>query len=157
MGMVPVLPAIGVHPMTRLKPQSERRRKRNAEAEPIREALRQEIRRCEICLKPREPHLLACHEIGRARGVNRAKCLDKRCCLLLVCREPDFRTQRDCHRESHQESELRQLARLYVVRSEDYDLTEYLRLTNPRAPNRITQDEVDLEIRGLLVHRGYVK
>jgi hypothetical protein len=129
---------------------SPKRLLRNAEAESIREALRQEIRRCEICLKPREPHMLACHELGRARGVNRAKCLDQRCCLLLVCREPDFRTQRDCHREVHCESEVRQLARLLLVRSADYDLEAFLRLTSPRAMQRITQDEVDVEVANLL-------
>ncbi len=51
------------------------------------------------------------------------------------------------------EPQARQLARLYMVRPSEYDLVAFNFLINPKAPQRITQDEVDAEIRNLLNER----
>ncbi len=127
-----------------MRHMSERRRLRAAEAEPVREALRQRGR-CEVCcLTGRLPEQLAVHEI--ARSALRQKALDQRYAVLVVCRGPDFIRQTDCHRAVQDEPEARQLARLLVCRPEDYNLPAYLKLTRPGAPRRITEAEVTAEL-----------
>ena len=116
-----------------MKRVSDKARKRNQEAKPIREALRSEVQRCEICNCSRG--VLDVHEIGR--GPCRSICLGERCALLLVCRL--------CHEElgsARKWPQSRQLAIIAEKRLFDFDLKEFLRLTSPRAPNRITLDEV---------------
>ena len=92
-------------------------------------------------MKKRDAEFLAGHEI--ANGPLRQKALDKRYAVLVVCRYPYFRTQRDCHRLVQNEPEAKQLARLWLSRPDDYDLVAYLELTRPNAPLRIEQWEVD--------------
>ncbi len=116
-----------------MRRMSDKARKRYKEAKPIREALRSEVGRCEICGCSRG--ILDVHEI--CRGVNRSKALDKRFALLLVCRL--------CHEELGSAKiwpQARQLAVIAVRRLLDFDLKAYLELTSPRAPNRITLREV---------------
>ena len=123
---------------------SPKRRQREAEALPFRNALKERVGRCEVCLSPRMVDDLAAHEV--ANGALRMACLDKAFGLLIVCRYPNFRKQCDCHRIVQNESEARQLARLYTVRPSDFDLPAFNRMVNPRAPNRITLDEVMAEV-----------
>lgn len=130
---------------------SKKRQRMNTAIKPFRDALRERVRRCEVCGCNREPHALAIHEI--ANGPLRSKALDKEYAVLVVCLNPNFQRQEDCHREVQEWSEARQLALLYLRRSASYDLKAYLELTNPRAPNRITQSEVDAEIEYLVETR----
>lgn len=117
-----------------MKCLSDKARKRYNEAKPVREALRSDVGgRCEV--SGYRTSDLDVHEI--CRGVHRQKALDKRFALLVVCRR------------SHEElgsarkwPEARQLAVLAQSRLYDFDLESYLELTNPRAPNRITLEEV---------------
>jgi|LakMenEpi03Aug12_release.lakeMendotaPanAssembly.Ray.scaffolds.fasta_scaffold01111_32 excisionase family DNA binding protein len=116
-----------------MKKMSDKARKRYQEAKPVRDALRAEVGRCEITGATGVP--LDVHEI--CRGVNRSKALDKRFALLVVCRL--------AHEELGSASkwpEARQLAWLAERRLYDFDLKAYLELTSPRAPNRITLEEV---------------
>lgn len=111
---------------------SDKARKRYSEARPIREALRSEVGRCEIsgAVGPFDVHEIC-------RGVHRSKALDKRFALLVVCRL--------AHEELGSASkwpEARQLAVLAERRLFDFDLKAYLELTSPRAPDRITLEEV---------------
>lgn len=129
---------------------SPKTRARQAEAKPVRDALKERAGRCEFCLKPRLPHLLACHEISR--GTHRRKSLDKPYAILVVCLEPWG--QPPCHATLQNWSEARQLALLYLV-STRYDLEAYLKLTSPKAMQRIEQWEVDMEIQSLLGSSRY--
>lgn len=115
-----------------MKRMSDKARKRYHEAKPVREALRSEVGRCEIsgAVGPFDVHEIC-------RGVNRSKALDKRFALLVVCRL--------AHEDLGSASkwpEARQLAVLAERRLFDFDLKAYLELTSPRAPNRITLQEV---------------
>jgi len=115
-----------------MKRISDKRRRRNAEAAPVRDALRAKGR-CEVC--GRRDRQLDVHEISR--GVHREKALDKLFALLLVCR--------GCHEELGSAAvwpEARQLALLAEERLHDWDLVAYLNMTNPRAPKRIELEEV---------------
>lgn len=112
--------------------KSNTRRKREAEAKPVRDKLR-ELGHCEICGSSRG--VLDVHEI--ARGVHRQAALDKPFALLLLCRK--------CHDEVGSAAkwpESRQLALLAQRRPKDFDLTAYLELTSPRAMRRIEIHEV---------------
>lgn len=115
-----------------MKRISDKARRRYAEAKPIREALRSEVQRCEVsgAVGPFDVHEIC-------RGVNRSKALDKRFALLVVCRA--------AHEELGSASkwpEARQLAVLAERRLFDFDLKAYLELTSPKAPKRITLEEV---------------
>ena len=80
---------------------------------------------------------LCVHEI--ARGPLRQKALDKEYATLVVC---GF-----CHElvgDKSQWPEARQLAVLKRSRPDDFDLAAYNALVNPRAPNRIAIEEVQL-------------
>ena len=121
--------------------------RREAEARPFRDALKERVGRCEVCLRPRMVDYLACHEV--ANGPLRQTCLDKAFGILVVDRYPDFKRQTDCHRIVQNESEARQLARLYIARPSDFDLVAFNRMVNERAPNRITLAEVMAEVSNL--------
>lgn len=121
-------------------------RKRMAEARPIRHRLIAEAQGCEICgHSPRHPHRgkpaecsqLCCHEI--ACGPNRQKALDKPFAILVLCWWCNGHVV-VCSREW---PEAKQLAVLRAARPGDYDLAAYNRLVNERAPERITESEVD--------------
>lgn len=127
---------------------SPKRRSRMAEVKPIREALiaKRERGGCMNCGHSEDhPHRrlplscsqLCCHEI--ANGPLRDKALDKPYAILVLCWH--------CNGEEMEDSakwpEARQLALLQAEAPEDYDLVAYNFLVNPRAPNRITQGEVD--------------
>ena len=87
--------------------------------------------------KPRECSQLCCHEI--ANGPLRDKALDQPYAILVLCYYCNSEEMED----SRKWPEARQLALLMAESPEDYDLTAYNALVNPRAPNRITQGEVD--------------
>lgn len=116
---------------------------------PWRDAFKARVGRCEFCLKARMPEALAVHEISR--GSHRWKALACGFAVLAVCKEPW--NDPPCHDTVQLWSEAKQLALLYLVRSSSYSLSDYLDMTNPRAPMRITQAEVDHEIRLLLETR----
>lgn len=130
-----------------MKRVSKKRAALMKDAGPWRYSFKEEVGRCEVCLKRREPIMLAVHEI--ARGQLRQKCLMARFGVLVVCAEPNWRTGVDCHASIQNWKEPKQLALLYLVRAIDYDLEAYNALVNPRAPNRITQDEVNVFIESL--------
>lgn len=119
--------------MTIMRRVSDKTRKRNQEARPIREALRSEVQRCEIsgAVGPFDVHEIC-------RGSHRNKALDKRFALLVVCR-----LSHEALGSAKVWPEARQLAVLAERRLFDFDLKAYLELTSPRAPNRITLEEVE--------------
>lgn len=131
-----------------MKRVSAKRRRREAEAKPFRDALKARVGRCEVCLSPRMVDDLAGHEIHNGYA-GRQVSLDKAFGVLIVCREPNYRKQCDCHATVQNESEARQLARLYTVRPSDFDLPAFNAMVNPRASNRITLSEVMAEVRKL--------
>lgn len=99
-----------------------------------------------ICgASPKRPHRryppdcsqLCCHEI--ANGPCRDKALDKPFAILVLC----WHCNGHAVTNKKEWPEARQLAVLKEKSPEDYDLAAYCDLINPRAPNRITQDEVD--------------
>jgi len=104
------------------------------------------VKKCEVCGhsptkpwagKPRELSALCVHEI--ARGPLRQKALDKPYACLVACwwcNQYVLHDRKGC-------PEAQQLAMLRKSRPEDYDLAAYNLLVNERAPDRITQDEVD--------------
>lgn len=110
---------------------STKRRALLADARPFRESLVAQTERCEWCGRRRND--LAPHEI--ARGCDRSKALMARFAILVVCLE--------CHRETDRLPRAGQLALLYLVRSDDYDLAAYHRLICRNYPD---QSEVDLWI-----------
>lgn len=79
---------------------------------------------------------LACHEI--ARGPSRTRALDKPYAILVVCGYCHDRLD-----DTYLWPQARQLAVLQRVAPQYYDLGAFNHLVNPRAPNRITQEEVD--------------
>ncbi len=87
--------------------------------------------------KPRECSQLCVHEI--ACGVHRQRALDQPYACLVTCWWCNGHVVID----KRQWPEARQLAVLLVKSPADYDLAAYNRLVNPRAPNRITQTDVD--------------
>lgn len=117
-----------------MRPVSKKRQKLMREVKPIRDALREDVGRCEICDSPRGT--LDVHEI--ARGVHREACLGERCALLVVCRA--------CHDEKLSYAsvwpEARQLAVLASSRPLDFNLTRFLAITTPNAPRRIEIAEI---------------
>lgn len=84
---------------------------------------------------------MCCHEI--ANGPLRQIALDKPFALLVVCWWCNGLL---CNKSRWPEA--RQLAVLQRAAPDDYDLAAYNALVNPRAPNRITQEEVDEFISG---------
>lgn len=124
-----------------------RRQKLNREVAAFRQGLKARVGRCEVCLKPRDPEYLACHEIFRGKG--RKGSLDKAFGILVVCLEPNWAKNRDCHAHIQNWSEVRQLALLYTVRGTDFNLEKYNFMVNPLAPKRIEVHEVMREVDSL--------
>jgi len=112
---------------TRIKNASTKRRKRNAEVKPFRQAFTLEVGCCELC---GQGGLLDVHEISG--GWARSKALDKRYAILALCR--------GCHTVVEQEPALwsvpRQIALLRARRPHDFDLV---------AINKLLTRQVDLE------------
>lgn len=128
-----------------MRRESAKARKRREEARPVRTALLARHRRCMICGRspvdpwrglPRECSELCVHEI--ANGPHRQKALDKPYALLVLC----WHCNAEAVEDKRQWPEARQLALLRALAPEDYDLVAYNALVNPRAPNRITEEEV---------------
>ena len=86
--------------------------------------------------KPRECSQLCCHEI--ANGPLRAAALDQPYAILVLCY---FCNSYEVVNKVRW-PEARQLAVLLRESPQDFDLAAYNALVNPRAPNRITLDEV---------------
>lgn len=123
-----------------MKRISDKRRRRETEAKPVRDELIAQVGRCEVCgIRPGQTWLsnLCVHEI--ANGKNRQKALDKRHAVLVTCIQCNCIEVEDKARYP----EARQLAILRKSRPDDFDLVAYNALVNPRAPNRITLEEVD--------------
>lgn len=124
---------------------SKKRRRRNAEAKPVRDRLVSQADGCETCGRgPHRPHrgmapslsTLCCHEI--ANGQHRNKAIDKPFAILVLC----FHCNGHVVTDKSVWPESRQLSVLSEKRPEDYDLAAYNDLINPSAPNRITEEEV---------------
>ena len=80
---------------------------------------------------------LCCHEI--ANGPDRQKALDQPYAILVLCGWCNLVEVED----KAKWPQARQLAALRRRRPADYDLPAFNHLVNPRAPNRITEEEVD--------------
>lgn len=119
---------------SRIKPMSDKRRKRIEEAAPKRKELCESVGRCELCRLPTMD--LAAHEIPRG---NRDKCLDVPAVQLVLCS--------GCHKHIHDEPALwckpRQLALLRIRREGDFCLDTY----NSLAIAKVTMEEVDMSER----------
>lgn len=129
-----------------MKYVSDRRRRLVDAARPIREGLLARNDRCWICghgprnpwrRKPRECSELSVHEI--ARGPHRERALGRPEALLVTCWWCNSQKLTDRRKWP----EARQLAALKRHSPKAYDLEAYNRLVRPRAPNRITEEEVD--------------
>jgi hypothetical protein len=130
-----------------MRHQSNKFRQRANEARPVREGLIAKHAKCMICdTSPAKPvrrggttqlSNLCCHEI--ANGPDRQKALDQPQSILVLCAYCNLHEVTD----KGKWPEPRQLAVLLEKSIEDYDLQSHNQLVNPRAPNRITQDEVD--------------
>jgi hypothetical protein len=112
---------------------------------PIRDGLLEKHKLCWICghgpskpwvHRPREFSELSVHEISR--GPLRCKSLGKLFCLMVTCWWCNSRVLT----ERKQWPEARQLAVLLEKAPESFDLVAYLELTNPRAMQRITMEEI---------------
>ena len=133
-----------------MRRMSEKARKVYAEAKPIRDALRAEVKRCECCGRKESDRFRGnfdVHEI--LNGPLRMKTLGERCSLLVVCRE--------CHDERvHGSTTLSasgraafQLALLLRSRPNDFDLERFNWLRNPNAPNFVVVEQVNDQLKGL--------
>lgn len=126
-----------------MRHRSERRRRLLESARPVRDGLIAEVKQCEICGHgprhrrpgPEELSLLCCHEI--ACGSLRKKALGCRWALLVLCWYCNGMLT-----DKREWPEAKQLAVLKRRRPGDYDLAAYNDIVNPRAPQRITEDEV---------------
>lgn len=116
-----------------MRHKSIKRAKLDRAVKKLRDRLREDVGRCEIC--GRSGCVLDIHEI--CRGSFRERALDKLFAVLVVCRS--------CHEELGSAAmwpESRQLAIIADKRLQDWSLKDYLRLTSPRAPKRIELKEV---------------
>lgn len=125
---------------------SEKHRNRGNASKPVRELILAAARECMICGasparphrdKPRELSQLCCHEI--ACGAYRQAALNKPYAILALCWWCNGYVVTD--KATWPQS--RQLSVLQRKAPQSYDLKAFNYLINPRAPNRITQDEVD--------------
>jgi len=120
---------------------SDKRKAREAEAKPFRDALIDRVGHCEHCGKPDERKArygvrLCVHEL--ANGPLRQKALDKPYAVLVLCWGCNgLATDKGTW------SEAAQLKCLRDSRPEDYDLVAYNYLVNPRAPRRLEPHEID--------------
>jgi len=128
-----------------MKRVSDKRRNRNAEAKPIRDGLIAKAGACMICgARPgmqngrmQQLNQLVCHEI--LNGPLRQASLDKPFAILVLC----WGCNGTKVENKGEWPVARQLAVLHAKSPEDYDLVAFNQLRNPRAPNYITQSEVD--------------
>ena len=133
-------------PRKAIKPVSDKRAKLNRASAGLRRRLVNEAGCCMACghssRNPNPYRLLelskvVCHEVSN--GQHRGNSLDQPQCILCICRfcnEYEFT-------DKAKWPEARQLCLLMVRARDRYNLEAYLRLTNPRAMQRITQEEVD--------------
>lgn len=126
-----------------MRSRSSKRRLREQEAKPLREALIAEVGCCEMCGARPVPgsawpgHRLCVHEI--CGGPYRQKLLDKRHSTLVLC----WLCNGGPAEDSAQWPESRQLALLKHSRPTDYNLAAHNAEINPRAPRRVEQHEVE--------------
>ncbi len=134
---------------SRLRPQSKKTASIERRAATQRKVWRHKAGRCMVCNhSPHDPNpeylpmmaKLVAHEISN--GGLRLGSLDKPYCILIACR--------GCNAiklvNKRLWPEVRQLALLKLKAPERYDLEAYLQHTNPRAPHRITEDEVQAQL-----------
>lgn len=123
-----------------LRHYSKKRRAREDEARDFRRGLVADVGRCEHCgakeFDRGRSTKLCVHEI--ANGPLRQKALDKPYAVLVLCWPCNLLAT-----DKGRWSEAAQLACLQRSRPDHYDLAAYNFLVNPRAPLRITQEEVD--------------
>ena len=116
---------------------SNKRRNRQAEAKPFRDALVASVGHCERCHKtPKQGVRLCVHEISN--GPLRQKSLDQPYAVLVLCWGCNGLAT-----DKGRWSEAAQLRCLLESRPDHYDLVAYNYLVRPNAPDRITQDDVD--------------
>lgn len=124
---------------SRINPVSDKRRKRNAEAQPIRRDLVAEAGCCDICGHHEN---LCCHEF--VQQSIRVECFDNPAVILVLCNSTPWRS--GCHQFVHsypkEWSFVRCLALLMVKRPECYDLAEACRLKGWK----VEQSDVDFAI-----------
>lgn len=104
---------------------SKKRQRLNRSVAEHRQALRQRVARCEVCLDPAAPEWLDVHEL--VPGSSRAKALDKDFALLCATRR--------CHDYLETLTIPNQLAYLYIARPSDFDLEKYYALIGRRWPD----------------------
>ena len=122
----------------KIRRQSKKFKERAEDVKALRRSLLNDHRSCMICGSMYE---LACHEI--AGGPLRQTFLDKPFGILILC------ARCNCHTVTDRAvwPQARQLALLKFLRPGWYDLEAFNWTVNPRAPNRITQDEVDVYLK----------
>jgi len=134
-------------PRTKIKPVSSKRAKLNRAAAGLRRRLVNEAGCCMACghsSRNPNPNLplqmskCACHEIYRGTA-GRPLSLDKPFAILVLCAWCNVHQFTD--RVKWPES--KQLALLSIKRPDLYNLAAYCQLVNPRAPSRITEEEVE--------------
>lgn len=134
-------------PRAKLKPVSDKRKELNRKAAGLRRRLVNEAGCCMNCgyssknpnpAFPIQCSKLSCHEIWRG-SAGRSQSLDKDFAILVLC------SYCNCHEfdDASQWPQARQLCLLQYRRPDLYNLKAFNKLVNERAPNRITQDEVD--------------
>jgi hypothetical protein len=109
---------------------SKKRAALNKAVKEWRRAIREEVGRCEFCLKPAHWETLDVHELVPAYA--RAKALDKRFAVLNAHRE--------CHGTLEAMTIPWQLAYLLRARPQDFDMAAYYKLTG-----RVWPDEEDIQ------------
>ena len=122
---------------------TKKRARLNRAADKWRKEYLRAVGRCDLCGRWDG---LSLHELGRARGANREKSLTADYAILVLCLSNPGTGRIGCHETVQNWNELKQLALLFHVRGERYDLEKYLKLTSPNAVKRIEQYEVDVEI-----------
>lgn len=129
---------------------SAKRTKRLAECRAVRQRWVAEAKACWICGHgPARPHRgrladlsnLCVHEI--LNGPLRALALDKAFARLVIC----WYCNGYVVTNKKDWPEARQLAVLLAHDPDGYDLVAFNKLANPRAPNRVTQSEVEQWLR----------
>ena len=125
-----------------MRERSEKRRKRENAARPARQALIALVGECEMCgARPVQGSTwagrrLCVHEI--VGGPHRQALLDRRHSTLVLC----WLCNGGPAEDKSLWPEARQLALLKRSRPEDYDLAAHNACINPRAPRRVTEEEV---------------
>lgn len=134
-------------PRAKIKPVSDKRRKRAAAVAGLRRRLVNDSDGCMACGHssrnpiPEMPPQMSkchCHEIYDGTA-GRNLSLDKPYAILVAC----WRCNSIEFKDAKKWPEARQLCLLMVRKPEDYNLKAYNTLVNPNAPRRILQSEVD--------------